>query len=53
MPGKLVWKYVMYIVLELGVGSFFIGGVLVGHSGIVGRKLEFIGIRRLELVFLL
>lgn len=24
------------------VGSFFIGGVLIGHSGTEGRMLEFI-----------
>lgn len=33
--------------------SFFIGGVLVGRIGSVGRMLEFIGILLIEVVFLL
>lgn len=35
--------HVIYIGLMLGVGNFFIVNVLVGHSGIEGRMLEFIG----------
>ncbi len=27
----------------LEVRSFFIGGILVGHNGIVGKRLGFIG----------
>lgn len=34
---------VICIRLVLGVGSFFIVGVLVGHSEIEDRMLEFIG----------
>lgn len=36
----------------LGEESFFIASVLVGHIGIGGRRLEFIGIGWLRLGFL-
>lgn len=39
----LVVIRVICIVLVLGVGSFFIIGVLVGRSGIGDRMLGFIG----------
>lgn len=50
---RLVWKYVIYIVLMLGVGNFFIEGVLIDHIGIGGRMLEFIGKLLIGIKFLL
>ena len=41
--GEWVVIRVIYIGLVLGVGSFFIISVLVGHNGIRGRMLGFIG----------
>ena len=35
--------HVICIGLVLGVGSFFIVSILVGHNGIGGRMLGFIG----------
>lgn len=39
---KLVWRYVICIVLVLRVENFFIEDVLIGHIGIGGRMLGFI-----------
>ena len=41
--GGWVVRHVIYIGLVLGVRNIFIVGVLVGHNGIGGKMLGFIG----------
>lgn len=51
--GKLARRCIICIVLVLAGGSFFTGGVLVGHIGSGGRMLVLIGRLLIEIVFLL
>lgn len=51
--GRLVWRYVICIVLVLVGENFFIEDALVGHIEIEDRMLGFIEMLLIEIMFLL
>lgn len=52
-PGRLVGKCIIYIMLVLVGGNFFIGGVLVDRIGSEGRMLALIERLLIGVAFLL